>query len=332
MKQNKIKLFFLCFILIFTCITQIHPKQVSAASYVIVLDQDVSLKIGEEYQLFPISFSLDIPQFKSSNSKVATVNAFGKVVAKKPGNTTITVTVGKERTTCLITVKATVITPNAQKVSLENGETYQLSATTSDGSFVTYKSSKKSVAVVDDTGFITAIKPGTTTITISANGTKSLCTVTVKKPTVKLDRTSIKLFRTQSYTLSASVSSNILPTYKTNKKSVAIVDSTGTITAINHGTATITATVDGVSTICIVTVKQPEISLSQTEIFMNKGESKTLYATVSSGNTPIFTTSNSNVVTVNKSGKITALKKGTAYVYCQEDGVKVKCKVTVSEP
>ncbi|ABX42258.1 Ig-like domain-containing protein [Lachnoclostridium phytofermentans] len=331
MTAKKFKVFFLSLILIFTCTTPILPNQASASSFIIMLRQDVSLNIGEDYQLIPLASTINIPQFKSSNTKVATVSALGKVVAKKPGTAKITVTVGKENATCQITVKETKIALNSQKVSLENGETFRLSATTSDGSFVTYKSSKKSVAIVDDTGLITAMKPGTTTITVSANGTKSLCNITVKKPTIKLDRASIKVFRGQSYTLTASVSSRIPPTYKSNKKSVAIVDSNGTITAMKHGDATITATVDGVSTTCIVTVKQPEISLNQYEIHMKKGERKTLYATVSSGNTPVFTTSNSNVITVDKSGKISAIKKGTAYVYCQEDGVKVKCKVIVSE-
>jgi len=331
MTAKKIKLFFLSLILIFICTTPILPNQASASSFVIILRQDVTLNIGEEYQLFPLSNTINIPQFKSSNSKVATVSALGKVIAKKPGTAKITVTVGKENTTCQITVRETKITLNEQKVSLENGETFRLSATTSDGSFVTYKSSKKSGATIDDTGLITAVKPGTTTMTVSANGTKSLCNITVKKPTVKLDRTSIKIFRGQSYTLTASVSSRISPTYKSNKKSVAIVDSNGTITAMKHGVATITATVDGVSTTCIVTVKQPEITLNQYEIHMEKGDRKTLYATVSSGNTPVFSTSNSNVITVDKAGKISAIKKGTAYVYCQEDGVKVKCKVIVSE-
>ncbi len=331
MKYKKFKVFFLSLILIFTCTNPIFSNQASASSYVIILNQNVTLNIREEYQLLPFSLTLDIPQFKSSNSRVATVNAFGKVVAKKPGTAKITVTVGKERTTCQITVRETAITLNSQKVSLENGETYQLSATTSDGSFVTYKSSKKSVAVIDECGFITAVKPGTTTITVSANGTKSLCNITVKKPAIKLDRASIKLFRGQSFTLTPCVSSRIPPTYKTNKKSVAIVDSNGTITAMKHGIATITATVDGISATCIVTVKQPEISLNQYEISMKKGESKTLYATVSSGNAPAFSTSNSNIVTVTKSGKLYAHKKGTAYVYCQEDGVKVKCKIIVSE-
>jgi len=296
MTAKKIKLFFLSLILIFICTTPILPNQASASSFVIILRQDVTLNIGEEYQLFPLSNTINIPQFKSSNSKVATVSALGKVIAKKPGTAKITVTVGKENTTCQITVRET-----------------------------------KSVATIDDTGLITAVKPGTTTMTVSANGTKSLCNITVKKPTVKLDRTSIKIFRGQSYTLTASVSSRISPTYKSNKKSVAIVDSNGTITAMKHGVATITATVDGVSTTCIVTVKQPEITLNQYEIHMEKGDRKTLYATVSSGNTPVFSTSNSNVITVDKAGKISAIKKGTAYVYCQEDGVKVKCKVIVSE-
>lgn len=335
MKHSIMKFFFL--LLLFSILILIplnipYPtSSVSAASRILLFEEDISLMIGEEYQLIPLSLTLDLPRFKSSNSKIASVNALGQVVAKKPGTATITISIGKEKTTCHVTVRETIITLNKQKVSLQNGETYKLSATTSDGTYVTYKSSKKSVAVIDDTGTITALKPGASTITVSANGTKSLCTVIVRKPSVKLDKTSLTLFRGQTFTLTPTISSRIQPIYKTNKKSVAVVDSSGTITAVKHGSATITATVDGVSATCVVTVKQPEISLSHSEIQLKTGESKAIHATVSSGNIPLFTTSNSNVITVSTDGKITALKKGTAYLYCSEDGIKVKCKVLVTE-
>ena len=43
--------------------------------------------------------------FKSSNKKVATVDAKGKIVAKKKGKAVITVKAGKVSKTCTVTVK-----------------------------------------------------------------------------------------------------------------------------------------------------------------------------------------------------------------------------------
>ena len=44
-------------------------------------------------------------KFASSNKKVATVDAKGKVTAKKKGSAVITVTIGKIKKTCKVTVK-----------------------------------------------------------------------------------------------------------------------------------------------------------------------------------------------------------------------------------
>ena len=54
-------------------------------------------------------------------------------------------------------------------------------------------------------------------------------------------------------------------------------------------------------------------------------------AKVSSGNKPEWSTSNSNVATVDSEGKITGIKKGRAYIYAKEDGTKVKCTVYVTD-
>jgi uncharacterized protein YjdB len=82
---------------------------------------------------------------------------------------------------------------------------------------------------------------------------------------------------------------------------------------------------------CEVTVEQPTITLSQTDLSLKVGGTATLTAAVSSGNYPVWSTSNVNVVTISETGIITAVKKGKAYVYASEDGVKIRCTVNVTE-
>ena len=68
----------------------------------------LSLKKGKSYQLKttvkPLN-TTDKVTFKSSNKKVATVSAKGKIKAKKKGKATITITAGKKKVTCKVTVK-----------------------------------------------------------------------------------------------------------------------------------------------------------------------------------------------------------------------------------
>lgn len=75
-------------------------------------------------------------------------------------------------------------------------------------------------------------KPGETTITVTADKTAQTCKVTVKQPTVRLDRTSASLYRKGTLRLSVSSTSKSIPRWKTNKKSVATVDNEGRVTAV----------------------------------------------------------------------------------------------------
>ena len=54
--------------------------------------------------LFPITAREKIT-YKSSNTKIATVNKNGRIVAKKAGTVTIRVTAGKAKARCKVTVK-----------------------------------------------------------------------------------------------------------------------------------------------------------------------------------------------------------------------------------
>jgi uncharacterized protein YjdB len=182
---------------------------------------------------------------------------------------------------------------------------------------------------VDDTGRITANKPGEATITVTADKTSVTCKVKVKEPTVKLSRTAVSLYRKETVRLSVSASSKSTPKWKTNKTSVATVDSDGTVTAIKNGTAIITVTVDGVSKTCEVTVRKPTIKFAKESVTLKEGATCQAKVTVSSGNAPEYSSSNVSVATVDEDGVITAKSVGKATIYAKEDGTKESMKVIV---
>ena len=137
--------------------------------------------------------------WKSNNPEVATVDQEGKVTAIKEGSATITVTTvnGKEAT-CIVTVtKKPVpiksVSLNKTTLTLKTGMAETLVATinpsdTTDDKTLTWKSSNPEVATVDQEGKVTAVKEGTTTITVTTvNGKEATCTVTVLNATALED-------------------------------------------------------------------------------------------------------------------------------------------------
>lgn len=288
-----------------------------------------TMDIGDEFYLLAISTDGRKIRFSSSDSKVASVNSYGLVTAKKAGTAKITAKTVNGEGVCRITVRQTGIELNSRQISMENGTTVKLTARVSTGHKPSFKSQRKSVASVDENGVVTAIKPGETVITVSADSVSATCKVTVKEPKVTLSRSSATLYRKGEIQLSVTSTSKSTPKWKTNKSSIATVDSSGKVTAVKHGTAIITVTVDGVKKTCEITVKQPKITLDTTEMTLSVGRKKQVKATVSSGNTPVFSSSNVNVATVDANGVVCAAGKGRACIYVSEDGVKVKLTVTV---
>ena len=62
---------------------------------------------------------------------------------------------------------------------------------------------------------------------------------------------------------------------------------------------------------------------------MGVGRKKTVKVSVSSGNKPVFSSSNTCIATVNEHGVVTANDVGKAYIYAAEDGVKTRMRVIV---
>ncbi len=313
--------------------TDFHSVTAHAAegyAYILLDSYAKTLKIGEEAFLIAITSTGKKPSFSSSDSTVASVNTYGKITAKKAGTAMITAKIKNGEASCRVTVQKTIIKLSAAKLSLENGESARLTASSSTGHPVTFKSSKSSVASVDANGVILAKKPGTATITASADKTSAACIVTVKQPVIKLSRSAVSLFRTETVRLAVSSTSKSAPKWKTNKKSVAIVDAKGTVTAVKNGRAIITVTIDGVSRTCEITVKKPVVAFAKENVTLSVGETHAAKAYVSSKNKPAYSSSNSKVAAVDQNGTIRAKAVGKAYIYAKEDGAKGRMTVLVT--
>ncbi len=299
-------------------------------AFVVLTKYAKTMNIGDEYHLIAVTSNGKKPSFSSSSSAIASVNTYGKITAKKAGTATITAKIKNGEASCKITVKKTTIELSEKSISLEPGYSKQLKASASTGHPVKFKSSKSSIASVDEDGMILAKKPGTATITVTCDKSSVSCKVTVKLPTVRLKRTSLSLYRKESAKLTVTSTSKNAPKWKTSKKSVATVDSTGTVTAVKNGTAVITVTIDGVSKTCQVTVRKPKIKFSKESVTLAAGETFQAKATVSSGNAPEYSSSNTTIATVNQNGNICAKAPGKAYIYAKEDGAKERMTVIVT--
>lgn len=150
------------------------------------------------------------------------------------------------------------VTLNKKTATVYKGKTTILKATVTgaDAPKVTFTSSNPKVAAVNKTtGKVTAKAKGSVVITAKCGDVKVTCKVTVKNPTLTLNKTSasVKVGKTTKITAKAAPSGKV--TYKSGNKKIATVSSNGTIKGIKKGTAKITVTCNGVTKTVKVTVK-----------------------------------------------------------------------------
>ena len=298
-------------------------------------------------------------KWKSSNKKVATVSSRGVVTGRKKGTATITAKVKGKKYKCRVTViqRVTKIKLNRFAVVMKKGGSMGLKATVSpwnaDNKSVTWRSSNPKVVTVNKYGAVKAVGKGNATITATARDgswKKAFCRVTVRQPVtgLRMNRASASIKRGGSISLGAVVSpwdaSNKSVTWRSSNTRVATVDSRGTVRAVGKGTASITATAkdgSGKRSFCTITVTQPVtgISLNRTSASMKTGNTLSLSASVSplSANNRGLTwkSSNTSVVTVNSTGQVKAVGRGTATITAVANdgsGKKAACSITVVQP
>ena len=168
-----------------------------------------------------------------------------------------TVTPSKNETKSTATQTPVVkpgITAKVSQVYVGKKATIKVTKTKVTGK-VTFKSSNKKVATVNSKGVITGKKAGKAVITVKVGKYTKKLTVTVKKPSFKLTKSSAKLKKGQKVTIKSKAAPAAKVTYKTSNKKVATVNSKGVVTAKKKGTAKITVKCNGITKTFKVTVK-----------------------------------------------------------------------------
>ena len=331
------------------------------------------LKVNETAQLaasvLPATANQGI-KFTSSDETVATVSETGLVTARKEGTAVITATAadGSEKSaSCTIKVGATAVDVPVTGITLDQPEitievlkdAKQLKATVEPANAtnkdVVFSSSNTNVAVVSNTGLVTAINNGTATITVTSKENPSImakCLVKVGAPVLVTDVTvqpaELNLKTDGTYQLSVSV----LPsnadergvTFESSNTAVATVSASGLITAKGPGTATITVTAkdgSGKKATCTVTVTQPVkgVTVSPSSVVIQKDNVQKLTASVVPENATnkklIYKSSNETVAVVSNDGIITARSEGWATItVCSEENQAIygTCTVKVGLP
>ena len=207
-------------------------------------------------------------------------------------------------------------------------------------------SSDPSIASVDQNGKVTGLNKGVADITVkSLNGNMSAtCTVTVLLHVsgVSLDKTFAKVPKGGNLALTVTVSpsdaydKNV--TWSSSNPSVATVSDQGVVSARNVGKTTITVLTNdgGKKAECEVLVFMPieDIILDKATVELIEGDSVSLVPTLLPTDAfydLIWSSSDTNVAKVSSTGKVAAVKAGTAEIvvkseYSEESAT---CIVTV---
>ena len=316
----------------------------------------------------PNNASQQAVTWKSSDSSIASVDSSGLVTGIKDGTVTIIATSvdGLLEGTRSITVNPVTVNSISfanKMITLYLDGTYTLTPTfdpvNAKNQEISWDSDKKSVATVADDGTVTAVGYGTATITATAkdttNGVKlATCNVTVIPITtyvtgVTVSPASLMLAvgGNGSTPGSAPLAATVNPagatietvTWTSDNTNVAIVDASGTVTAVGvGGPVTVTATTaDGNKTdTCAVTVNPVAINtvnLADKSITLLQGGTYKLIPTFVPANatnqTVSWTSDNGTVASVVGDGVVTANSTGTTTIRGNASGHTVSCGVTV---
>ena len=274
-------------------------------------------------------------------------------------------TISKANGTLTITpvqVPATEITLNATSQKLLTGKTVTLTATVTPSDTtdtVVWTSSDESVATVSAEGVVTGVKAGTAVITASAGSVKAECTVTVSKPAPAVTKVTKVTVTASARNIAAgkkvqlkaavapSKATNKAVTWKSSNTKVATVSSKGVVTFNKKAggkKVTITATAKdgskkyGKITLTCMKGSVKKITLSGAKT-LKAGKTTKVKAKVTTMNgtankTLAWTSSNTKIATVDKTGKVKAVKgkKGTVTITARAtdgSGKKATIKIRV---
>ena len=323
---------------------------------------NLTLNVGEyyyiKYTLTPKGSTDNDLVWESSDTRIATVDKEGKVVAKKAGTIVIMARTKAGGTAyCNVTVTQPVtgliLNFSEKTININSKFTLEASVTpsTSTNLNVTWRSSDEKIVKVAKNGEVSGILGGTAVITATTEDGKysEICVVTVKETAtaISLDYESANLGVGKTLKLTATITPETATSqevmWSSSNEDIATVNQKGKITGKKNGYVTITATaLDGSDeeASCEVRVVNPvkSISISDNYVTLFVGDTEELKVTVKPSDatfkTAIWTSSDTSVAIVDDEGVVTGLKAGKATITAEamdSSGKKVICAVVVYE-
>lgn len=314
-----------------------------------------------------------LPSWSSDRPTVAAVSAAGMASGVSPGDAAITATIDGQSASIALDVAAPPPAPVASVTltlttsSLVVGQTSQATVAMKDGSgtvlsgrTATWASSDPALATVSSSGLVTAVAPGSVTISATSEGQTGMAALSIVAPapapvaTVSLIANSNALNVGQTTQISVvlkDASGGVLDqraiAWATSDAHVASVSPAGLVTALGAGSATISATSEGKTgsvTITVtapastpnavasvqVTVASPSVTLGQTT--QASAELRDAAGNVLAAKPMTWGSSNASVASVSATGLVTSLGIGSTVVSAMVDGKSGQASVTVSAP
>ena len=249
-------------------------SNVEAAQKIKISKKKASLYVGQTLTLKMKGTNQKVIKWFSSKNSIASVSSKGKVKARKNGTATITAKVGKKRYKCKITVKSGLLVDKMQ-ISLDDTSSTKVKVTAKQKGEIWYNIADASIVSCqwssqfdsNNSTFLTISgkRKGTTVVTVSNEDTNEqikIYVVVAHKPIavsrVTLSKTSLSLYKDDTYTLKAAITpvnaDNQRIIWKSSNTNVATVNN-GVVNAVGAGNARITATVGNISAACNVIVK-----------------------------------------------------------------------------
>ena len=318
------------------------PKKVQFTAKSVTLGEGETRRLGTKLTAKAASRL----RFSSSNAAVAVIDGSGVVTAVGRGTATLTVrTFNNKKATCKVVVKAapTSVTLTPGTLTLGVGQAAAVRPAVNAGAAGAVRIQSDDAALVSAGGTtVKGLAVGETTVTGTAyNGAQGFMTVRVLPAPERVSFTSgtITIGKGEKVALKPVIDegSHTAFSYKSKKSSIASVSGSGVVKGKRTGKTTVTVTTHNgrKAAITVKVAKAPKkVKLSPAKLTLPLGGSRVLKAKLSGGASRLsWSSSRPDVVSVNGSGVVTAMSRGSAVVTARTfNGKKATCTVAVGEP
>lgn len=212
--------------------------------------ETVNLHVGDSLDLLAGYSGTKTFTWKSNKKAAAIVSEDGVVTAVDAGVATITVSDGKNKNTCLIHVRSSMVDILYSEVCLQVGETFDLEYRYYAEGTLTWKSSDPSVATVSSSGHVIAKKRGDITISLTDGRDTSSCKFKIRETDHVLTiSTQYPVFVGEKVQMDIVYEgSDLRPLqWSSADTSVLTVDQKGVVTGVSKGYAVVSCTDGDVS-------------------------------------------------------------------------------------